>query len=156
MLPHDFYTVLVRAVRLIEHTICNSAVYQAQDYISFDLYMPHWQKVRMRLKPVTHQHPVTSCKWLDHWRKRLENTCVCMWSWHTKTKIPVIKRPYFQMKFYLQQVLTWTTVFFICMHFQWDCFSNSTTCYWRPVYHDISKKSSHLKTCNLAPVCHQL
>ena len=24
------------------------------------------------------------------------------------------------------------------------------------VCHDISKKSSHLKTCNLVPVCHQL
>ena len=73
-----------------------------------------------------------------------------------QNQIPVIKRSNFQMKFLLAASADVDHRLFYLHVFSMGLFFKLHNLLLAAVCHDISKKSSHLKTCNLVPVCHQL
>ena len=73
-----------------------------------------------------------------------------------QNQIPVIKRSNFQMKFSLAASADVDHRLFYLHVFSMGLFFKLHNLLLAAVCHDILKKSSHLKTCNLVPVCHRL
>ena len=107
---------------------------------------------------MTHKKQVTSCKWLDHWQKWLENLKMHRLVCEADTPKPNSSD---QAIKFLNEIFTCSKCWrrpqaFYLRVFSMGLFFKLHNLLLAAKCHDISKKSSHLKTCNLAPVCHRL